>query len=169
MLPLLVKLNCLSIRTETKPYVLNAQQNLRKQGIASVNPIASAYADDIISVIGIDMGKRDPVKQVENIINVYKRFSKVSGLSNNDAKTVYGLTINEDDVRGKRIMELLIDKFDAGRENFRFNGQEIKLLGDIIVIGRDETELVISEGKWVCVPSSNMKARINKISDILDR
>ena len=66
-------------------------------------------------------------------------------------------------------MELLIDKCEAGRENFRFNGHEIKLLGDIIAIGRDETELAISEEKWICIPTSNMKTRMNNISDILER
>merc|ERR1712082_557478 len=100
----------------------------------------------------------NPEIQAENIINVYKSFSKVSGLSNNTAKTVYGLTRNKEDVKSKKVMEVLIDNLDAEKENFRFNGQEIKLLGDTIMIGKDETELVMNGNKWVCQPSSKMKA-----------
>ena len=60
MIPLLVKLNCLSRKTETKPYILKAQKMLRMEGTISMNPIASAYADDIISIIGFDMDMRKP-------------------------------------------------------------------------------------------------------------
>ena len=63
MLPLLAKLNCLLTSTETKPYVLSAQHFLGKQGTVSINPIASAYAYDIITVIGFDMGIKNPEKQ----------------------------------------------------------------------------------------------------------
>ena len=70
MMPLLIKLNCLSKKTETKPYTLKAQKNLRKEGTVTANPIASAYADDITSVISFDMDMRNPEKQVENIINI---------------------------------------------------------------------------------------------------
>ena len=44
----------------------------------------------------------------------------------------------------------------------------MKLLGDTIGIGKDETELVMKGGKWICEPNSNMKIRIIKISGILE-
>ena len=65
-------------------------------------------------------------------------------------------------------MDSLVENFGAEVDNFRFNGQEMKLLGDTIRIGKDETELVMNRGKWICEPNSNMKIIINKISGILE-
>ena len=76
-----------------------------------MNPTASAYADDIISVIGFDMNMRAPEKQVINIIRVYERFSKVSGLANNASKTVYRITRDKEDYKAKKIMEILVKDF----------------------------------------------------------
>ena len=72
-----------------------------------------------------------------NIIKVYEKFSKVSGLLNNAAKTVYGLTREKEDKRAKKIMDSLVENFGAEVDNFRFNGQGMKLLGDTIGIGKD--------------------------------
>ena len=118
MMSLLIKLNCLSRKTEPKQYILKVQKRLIKEGMVSMNWIASAYADDIISIIGFDMNMPYPEKQVINIIKVYEKFSEVSGLSNNASKRVYGLTREKEDNKAKKIMESLVKNFGAEVDNF---------------------------------------------------
>ena len=55
MIPLLIKLNCLPDHTNISLYQLEAEKFLTQKGSPILRNIASAYADDVISVIRIDM------------------------------------------------------------------------------------------------------------------
>ena len=104
-----------------------------------MNPIASAYVDDIISVIRLSLDEKFPVKFIVNIFEIYGKFSKVSGLANNAANKIFGITRNKGEPKVKQQMDKSINDCGADENNFSFNRQEMKLLGDTISIGKDET------------------------------
>ena len=86
------------------------------------NPNTFGYADDLISVIKLDLTKEDPIEQISNILNIYDNFSKISGLSNNSSKTVYGFITEKNNKEIRKITDLLSEKWGADKENFKFNG-----------------------------------------------
>ena len=83
ILPLLVKLNLLPKHTDTMPYITYAQKQLGKIGCIEINPNTFGYADDLISIIRVNLSKDNPINQISNILKVYEDFSKISGLKNN--------------------------------------------------------------------------------------
>jgi len=55
MIPLLAQLNCLLLKGMIRPYQYKAEKFLTKKGNPVFRNIASAYADDITSVVDIDL------------------------------------------------------------------------------------------------------------------
>ena len=81
MLPLLVKLNLLPKKHwDNFIYFTYAQKQLISHGFIDINPNTFGYADDLISIIKVDLNKENPMNQISNIFNVYEDFFKISGL-----------------------------------------------------------------------------------------
>ena len=89
--------------------------------------------DDIISVVYLDLTRDNPKIIVDEILETYIKLSKISGLKNNEMKTIYS-----EDIRMEMLSLYLIDEHEADRGNIRFKGDEIKLLGDTLALGIDE-------------------------------
>ena len=70
MIPLLGKLNCLPTKGTIRSYQIKADKNLTKEGTPVYRNIASAYADDIISVIDLDLTKDNPKAIVDEILDM---------------------------------------------------------------------------------------------------
>ena len=80
MQPLLAKLNCLPIDIKVRPYQLTVEKFFTKQGIPIYRNIASAYADDIISVVKLDLRHDDPKLIIDKKLEIYSKLSLVFGL-----------------------------------------------------------------------------------------
>ena len=137
-LPLLAKLNCLPLHNEVKPYQLYAQTLLKSQGVLSYNNIASSFADDVITAVYLDLKQNNNQSAIESILNTYSEFNKVSALVNNDTKTIFATKFHKDDPRFLVIRDFLIENHNADINNFKYAGDEIKLLGDNIPLSINE-------------------------------
>ena len=68
MIRLLAKLNCLASHTTGRPYQLMAEKFLTKKGIPTYGNIASAFADDVISVVKLDLRNNDWKLMIDKIL-----------------------------------------------------------------------------------------------------
>ena len=69
-----------------RPYQVIAEEYLCMEGIPVFRNIASAYADDIISVKYLDLTKDDPKVIINQILDTYVKSSKMKRLMNNETK-----------------------------------------------------------------------------------
>ena len=134
MLPLLVKLNCSPIHTIVRPNLLAFEKFLTGIGTPIHRNIASAYADDIISVVKLDLRLYDPKLIIDKIKETYKKFSYVLVLRNHDIKTVYWTKFDNQGNRMVALSSYLFKKHGEGTNNIRLNGHEIVLLGDTLTL-----------------------------------
>ena len=84
--------------------------------------IASAYTDDIISVVKVNLNNDDPKNIIDEILEIYRRFSLVSGLKNKDTITVYGTRFDKDDDRMVELTDYLTQRHEADISNIWFKG-----------------------------------------------
>ena len=165
MLPLLVKLNLLPKHTDTMPFITYAQRQLNAHGILDVNPSTFGYADDLMSIIRVDLVKDRPINQISNILNVYEDFSKISGLKNNASKTIYDFIADHNNPHVKNIVNYLSKEYGADRQNFKFNGDDIPFLGDILTLGKDENR---PDTDFKLAINTSLSKRLDKIKKIIN-
>ena len=99
MIPSLARLNCLPNHTTIKLYQIKVEKFLTDKGIPIYRNILSAYADDVISVVNLDLTKDDPRMVIDEFLDFYRQFNLVYGLKNNDTKIVNGTRYSRDDSR----------------------------------------------------------------------
>ena len=63
-----------------RPYKLTVEKCLTKQEIPIYRNIVSAYKDDTISVVKLDLRHDDPKLIIDEILEIHRIFSLVSGL-----------------------------------------------------------------------------------------
>ena len=147
------------------PYVTHAQKQLISHGFIYINPNTFGYADDLISIIKVDLNKENPMNQISNILNVYEDFSKISGLKNNASKTVYGFIADMNNYDIKDITAQLSEDWGANSENFKFKGDVLPFLGDTLVLGRDENR---PNPVMTLAINSSLTERLEKIKKTID-
>ena len=133
---------------------------LRTHNILSYNNISSSYADDVITTIHIDLrdfNQQNNIRAIAAILHTYENFSKVSALVNNDTKTVFATCFREDEPRFGVIRNYLVNNHNSVVSNFKYSGDEIKLLGHSIALNVDENNH--GEG-FLC---SSLKDRFDRV------
>ena len=93
------------------------------------------------------------------ILNTYAEFSKVSALVNNDTKTIFASSFNRNEPRFLAIRDFLIPNYKSDINNFKYAGDEIKLLGNNIALKIDESGNNNGEGYL----SISLKERFDKV------
>ena len=99
MIPLIAKLNCLPIKGVFRPHQTKAEKFNTKKGIPVYRNVTPAYTDDLISVVYFDLSNDDPKAIIDQVLGIYDKFSKVSGLMNNDANIIQGTEFHHDEHR----------------------------------------------------------------------
>ena len=61
---------------------IKAEKFLTIEGFPVFRNISSAYAEDIFSAVSLNLQRDDPKLIIIEILGIYSKFSKVSGLSN---------------------------------------------------------------------------------------
>ena len=149
------------IHTVVRPYQLKAQKLLGVNNILSYNNISSSYANDVISTIYIDLrdtNQTNNIMAISAILKTYENFSKVSALVNNDTKTVFAKCFKQDEPRFRLIRDYLVGNHNSVVSNFRYSGDEIKVLGHLISL--DVNEYNFGKG-FLC---SSLKERFDSVS-----
>ena len=82
----------------------------------------------------------NPKLIIDKILEIYRRFSLVSRLKNNDTKIVYGTRFDKNDIRIVALTNYLTKRHGAHASNVRIKGDEIILLGDTLLLSIDEAE-----------------------------
>ena len=89
MIPTLAKLNCLSTKGIIRSYQTEAE--------------------------GLDLYRYDKKAIIDQVFCIYDKFSQVSGLKSNDAKTIYGTKFDEDYQRMITLTDYLINEHENDR------------------------------------------------------
>ena len=72
------------------------------------------------------LSRDNPKAIINQILNIFDRFSQVFGLKNYETKAIYGSKFNSEDIRMKSLTNYLIDEHEADIANIRFKGDEIE-------------------------------------------
>ena len=115
----------------------------------------------MISAIYLDLKLNNSHLVIGAILNTYDEFSKVSALVNNDTKTVFATKFNRDDPRFLVIRSFLVDTYNSDVNNFKYAGDEIKLLGHNIPLSIKEAGHNNGEG-YLC---TSLRERLDKVQD----
>ena len=65
----------------------------------------------------------------------------------------------------RKITDLLSEKWDADKENFKFKGDSMLFLGDTLILGTDENILIVDETQKM---NDSMMRRLEKIKNIMN-
>ena len=105
------------------------------------------------------------IRAIVAILHTYEEFSKVSALVNNDTKTVFATCFKKDEPRFMAIRDFLINNYNSVISNFKYSGEEIKLLGHNFALSIDEAGNNNGEG-YLC---SSLRERFDKVRCTADR
>ena len=140
-----------------RPYQTTVEKYPTSRGKLIYRNIASAYTDDIISLVKLDLNIDDPRFVIDEILDTYRRFSQVSGLKNNNKKTVYGTRFNKQDGRTIALNEYLLRGHGPDAGNIRHAGDELILLGHSISLLVDEVSNIAGLG------NTSLRDRFQKV------
>ena len=67
----------------------------------------------------VNLNNDDPKDIIDEILEIYRRFSLVSGLKNKDTITVYGTRFDKDDDRMVELIDHLTQRHEADISNIK--------------------------------------------------